>query len=111
MSVQGQYFSSTLVEELFGIWSRYGCRVCSPPSQLKSQLYHIAKFEFQTKPLVALHGIGSGIPPKEESFWASFSVELLHSLHLALSVTAEKVLSILDEPIAANPSEARVLTI
>ena len=108
LSVEGQYFSSTLVEKLFGILSRYGCRVCPPPSQLKSQLYHIAKFEFQTKPLAALHGIGSGIPPKEKSFWASFSVGLLHSLYLALSATAEKVLTILDEPIAANPSEARV---
>ena len=71
-------------------------------------IYHIAKFEFQTKLLAALHGIGTGIPPKEKSFWTSFSVELLYSLYLALSATAEKVLSILDESIAANPSEACV---
>ena len=101
-------FLSALQKKLFTILSRYGCRACPSPSDLRSQLYNIAKYEFQTKPLAAFYGLGSGIPTKQKSFWASFTVQEFYSLYLSLSVSAATVHNILDEPVAENPCEERV---
>ena len=96
-------FSSTLQEKLFTILSHYGCSVCPSTTDLKSELRNVAKYEFQTKPLAALYGIGSGIHLKDKSFWTFFSIKEFHSLYLSFSAIAAKVLSIFDEPITENP--------
>ena len=52
--------------------------------------------------------IGCAIPSNEKQFWDSFTVEELYSLYDSLSVTPEKVLAILDEPIEENSTQATV---
>ena len=83
------------------ILSRYGCRV-----SLRSQLVAIAKYEFEIKPLTAIHSISSGVPKEQKEFWESLSVGELYTLYVAICGTIEKVLEILEEPICENECQS-----
>ena len=78
--------------------------VCPTPQTLRSELSSITKYEFQVKPMAAVCAIASGIPSSKKPFWQSHSLEELYSLYLTVWATHEKVLSLLEEPIATNVS-------
>ena len=101
-------FSKELQDKLICILSRYGSMVCPTPNGLKMQICNVAKYYYTAKPMAAISSIGCGIPSNEKQFWDSFTVEELYSLHDSLSVTPEKVLAILDEPIEENSTQATV---
>lgn len=101
-------FSKELKDKLICIFSHYGSMVSPTPSGLRVQIYNIAKYHYTVKPMAAICSIGCGIPSNEKEFWDSFTVEELYSLYLSLSATPEKVLSILDEPLEENSSQARI---
>ena len=108
MNETGVKFSQHLLPKLMAILSHYGCRVSPSPTTLRSQLVSIAKYEFEIKPLAAIHSISSGVPKEQKEFWESLSVEELYPLYVALCGTAEKVLEILEEPIFENKYQSRV---
>ena len=87
-------FSKSTKAGLVSLLSRYGCRVCPTPQNLESLISSIANFEFLVKPLAAF----SSIPPDEEKFWQSYSVEEFYNLYMAVNATPKAVLAILGEP-------------
>ena len=101
-------FTPKLQASLTNILSRYGCRVSPTPANLKSELWNIAKYELQVKPMAAVYSMRSGIPSNEKPFWDAFSVEQLYAVYLSLSATPEKVLNFIDEPYLENVTQARM---
>ena len=101
-------FSKSTKAGLVSLLSRYGCRVCPTPQNLESLISSTANFEFLVKPLAAFSSMRSGIPPDEEKFWQSYSVEEFYNLYMAVNATPKAVLAILDEPYFENSCEARI---
>ena len=85
-------------------------QVCTPtipnPSNLKSLLVEIARYEFLIKPLGALHALHSGVAVHLE-FWNSFSVKDLYSVYNSLKATPARILEIIKEPTFCNAAEER----
>ena len=98
-------FTHGMQSKLLYIFSQYGCRVCPKPLELRRQIESIAKCALLAKPMAALCAISSGVTLAERPFWQSYSAEDLYTLYMTLTATPGKVLSIIEEPIEANPSE------
>ncbi len=104
----GNSFGDQQRHELIGIFSRYGSRGIPSPDSIKYAILQAAKYEFVIKPCAALTAIHSGIPSKLLGFWEKMTVYEFRSLHLALSASPVKVLSLLDDSCVENPSQERV---
>ena len=83
-------FPAKLQASLTNILSRYGCRVNPTPANLKSELWSIAKYELQIKPMAAVYAMCCGIPGSEKPFWDGFTVEQLYAVYLSLNATPAK---------------------
>ena len=81
-----QHFSPILLSALTSLLSQYNCRQIPNPSNLKSLLVEIARYEFLIKPLGALHALHSGVAVHLE-FWNSLSVKDLYSVYNSLKAT------------------------
>ena len=101
-------YSPRIQLEVVDVLSGYGCRGAPQPSNLRKSIAEAARYTFLVKPAAALSMMNAGIPQTHKSFWKAMSVEKLHSLYLSLSVSVDKVLSILQEPIMRNHSEEEV---
>jgi len=88
-------FTAELQANLTNILSCYGCRVSLTPTNVTSELWNIAKYELQVKPMAAVYAMHSGIPSNEKPFWDTFSVEELYAIYLSLNATPAKVLSLI----------------
>ena len=98
-ALQTPTFSADLEDKLLMILGRSGLRMCpSGSSQLNAKLPDVAKYHFLINPMAAINIMHNGVSPEEKQFWESLGIEELHALYLSLSATAEKVLSIIDEP-------------
>ena len=101
-------FPKYLKESLLTILSAYGCRQIPTPCNLQQMLLQVAKFVFQSMPMLAIVEINSGIPEVHKPFWASKTLDDLYSIYKCLSVTPSKVLALLNEPLFASRAEAVV---
>lgn len=101
-------FSDEMKTALINLLSRYGCREIPTSQSLKRQLFEVAKYEFQLKPLGAISAMNSGITLCERTFWQQQKVEGLHLLYTSLSATPGKILSWIEEPEDLNPCEQKV---
>ena len=97
-------FSPETKASLISILSQYGYRVCPTPGTLRLQLANTAHFEFQIKPLPVSCTIATLLMRRHSA------VEQLYSLYLALNVTPQGILSVIEEPEVGNESQAWVFT-
>ncbi len=81
----GKKFSPYVEEKLLNTLSKYGCRQIPTPSNLKSCLLQIARFEFVCKPAAAISLMNYGVPKALVQFWLSRSVEGVHSIYKTLT--------------------------
>ena len=91
LSVTSDKFTSDLTTRLVGLLSRFQCRDIPTPSQLRSLLIQVARFEFEVKPMTAVNSINSGIPKEHKHFWKVMSVRMLYDIYEML--TASKVVA------------------
>lgn len=101
-------FSDSRRAELASILGRFGSRRLPTFRGLQQEMLEVARFEFLTKPLTAVHAISSGIPKSHRSFWASMSIGDLRAIYMALLASPEKVLEQLQEPEIGSPDQERV---
>ena len=99
-------FSGHQQIQLASILGRFGSMQRPTCKGLRQQIIQVAKFEFLTRPTVA---ISSGVPESHRGFWNILSVKELHAIYLALSATPEKVLEQLQESTVEDSSQDRVL--
>ena len=99
-------FPDQLRESLLTILSAFGCRQIPTPGTLLQVLAQVAKFVFQSTPMIAIMEINSGIPEAHKPFWASKKAEDMYALYQCVSVTPAKVLALLDEPFFMNKAES-----
>ena len=93
---------------LLNTLSRYGCRQIPTPSNLQL-LQQIAKYELCVKPTAAVAAIHAGIPSIHSAFWNNLTVQDVQSLYKSLTVTASRVLGILQFPEPSTHAEERIL--
>lgn len=104
-----QVFTHEMQSMLLNTLSRYGCRQVPTPSNLPQLLQQIAKYELCIKPTAAVAAIHAGIPSIHSAFWNNLTVRDVQSLYKSLTVTASRVLDILQFPEPSNPAEERIL--
>lgn len=104
-----QVFTHEMQSMLLNTLSRYGCRQVPTPSNLQQLLQQIAKYELCVKPTAAVAAIHSGIPSIHSPFWNNLTVQDVQSLYKSLTVTASRVLGILQFPDTTNAAEERIL--
>lgn len=102
-------FSNSEQIKLAAVLGRFGSRQRPTVSGLRQHMIQVARFEFFTKPMVAVQTILSGIPESHRNFWKAMSVNELHAVYLAQSATPEKVLEQLKEPTLVNSDQDRVI--
>jgi len=97
-------FTDKLQASLTNILSCYRCRVSPTPTNLKLELWNIAKYELQVKPMAAVYVTKSfsGIP-------FLLNLKQFYIAYLSLNATPAKVLSIIDKPFLENTSQACAL--
>lgn len=101
-------FSNETKSQLINILSSLGCHQIPQPGNLRGLLVRVARHEFFTKPLEALHALHSGIPTIHHEWWKRFSVERLFGLYKSLNATPQQVINKLKEPDIMEPDEARM---
>ena len=95
-------------ESLLTILSAFGCSQIPTPGTLPQVLAQVAKFVFQSTPMIAIMEINSGIP-KAHCFGLRKKLKIhMYALYQCVSVTPAKVLALLDEPIFMNKAESVV---
>ena len=62
LAVTGSAFPDSLKERLIKIMSAFNCRQIPTPGSLRPTLLQVSKNVFQSKPMLALSEINSGIP-------------------------------------------------
>lgn len=108
VKVQESSFGISLTTRLIAILSRFGCRQVPQPHSLSTILVQVARHEFISRPFAAITLMNSGIPPEHRSFWQHRTVDQLHAMYVALNVSVQKVLDLIDEPVCTHPNEERV---
>ena len=101
-------FESSLVEDIIGILSRFGCRQIPNHLNLAKLIEDVARYEFCIKPAAALALIHSGIPHNHKPFWQRKSAHDMHDSFYAMTVTPTKVLSLLEFSTPNNENESRI---
>jgi len=110
LNAKGPVFSEDLQTKLVAIISRFGGRQVPTPLNLKNLVIQLAKYQFQSKPMIATVAAHSGIPDFERPFWESRGVGGVHSIYMSLVATSAKVLAMIEEPDGMNASENRIFT-
>ena len=105
----GDKFSEDLQERLLDILSLYGCRTIPLPSQLTTTLIQSANYLFVHKSLSVIMKIHSGIPKEHQRFWKSKRVEDLVEIYRLLTLSPEKVLSLMSFPRTNTPGQLRAV--
>ena len=75
----------------FRPWTHYNC---GPPTT-----FHLP---------TPLYEQWNTIPPQNHHFWQQKSIHSLYAVYLALYVSAQKLLDLIEEPILTHPNEQRV---
>ena len=101
-------FPSALQCDVLSVLSRYGCRDVPNPRNLKKIIIDVSNFEFVMKPSLAISLMNQGIPEKHCGFWSKMSIVELHDIYNALSVSANRVLSMLEDPKCLNENQERI---
>ena len=87
-------FPDHVQEKMLNILSRFGCRQIPAPASLVACIEDIAKYEFITKPAVAIFSVHSGIPKSHKDFWNKQSISSISIIYNDLTVTPEKILNL-----------------
>jgi hypothetical protein len=85
------------------------CREIPTPKNVRQLLIKVARYEFTVKLLGALYSLHSGVPRDYFPFFSKFSVNQLHDLYVALSVTPLSVLGMISECDDTDANYSRVL--
>lgn len=99
--------STEMKHEVISVLSRLGCRDVPTPTNLPQLIINVAKYEFCTKAAAAASMMHSGIPDKHRKFWIEMGVDGISSVYACLTVTSDKILSVLESD-PRNPAEERV---
>ena len=106
----GDKFSGDMQERLLHILSLYyGCQTIPLPSQLRTTLVQAANYFFVHKSLSVIMKIHSGIPKEHQRFWKSKKVEDLVEIYHLLTLSPEKVLSLMSFPRTNTPGQLRAV--
>ena len=108
LAVTGSTFPDSLKERLIEILSAFNCRQVPTPETLRQTLLQVSKYVFQSKPMLAICEINSGIPEVHKPFWSPKITDDVCALYRCMSVTPSKLLALLQEPIFSNKAEATV---
>ena len=105
---QNDSFSADLEANIFRILSCYGCRHLPNPGYLEELPVQCARCVFLTMPASVLALMHGGIPHLHLPFWKSYSIDELHALLTSLTVSAQKIQDLLEEPQFATPEQETV---
>ena len=95
---KGRAFPPTILMYLLEICSSFGSREVPQPTNIKSILLDVAKFEFLLKPATAISIMHSGISATHNVFWSQQSIDDLHDIYSTLTVSPARVLSMIEDP-------------
>ena len=104
----GSTFPDSLKGRLIEIVSAFNCRQVPTPGALRQTLLQVSKYVFQSKPMLAISEINSGIPEVHRPFWSSKVADDVRALYRCMSITPSKLLALLLEPMFSNKAEATV---
>ena len=93
---KGSSFLDDVRAVVVSIFSRLGCRDIPTPGNLIELMAKAAKFEFCCKPSAAVAMMNSRVSPEHRGFWERLGVVGIQKLYSLLSVSRNKVLSLLD---------------
>ena len=99
-------FPTNILRQLITLLTRFGCRTIPTPSSLREMVRNVAVYEFCVKPLAAITLMNTGI---HNGFWSTKTPNDIQKIHITLTATPIKVLSMLDFPDTVNPAEDRVV--
>ena len=106
-SESGSQFTEDIKTKLIDIFSRYGCREVPRPCNFTQLITDIAQFEMTIKPSAIITMIHDGVPNHLKSFFQGMTVPELHNLVQDLTVSRERILSLLTPNEFENPSQER----
>ena len=101
-------FSPKMTQDLLGILTNFGCCLPPEPGTLATMIEQVAKYEFVTKPAAGIGLINAGIPKKHQDFWSRLSAKGIKKLYDNLTISSQRVLSLLSFPNFCTAQEERV---
>lgn len=101
-------YPQKLTTKLIDLFSRYDCLEVPKAENILRLCQHSAHYLFIDKPFSVISDMGKGIPEQHHAFWDEKGVLGLYYLYLALTVTPEKALECIEEPVFLDPAEQRV---
>ena len=101
-------FSPSMAEGLVSILSRFGCRQMPNHLILPKLIEDMARYELCVKPAAALALVHAGIPHSHQLFWQKKNASDVHDLFYGMTVTPNKVLSLMEFLGPKNENESRV---
>ena len=108
--VKDDQFIPKVRDKLMNLFSKFGLRQTPTPSKFKEVLVQAAKYEFLIKPMPAISLMHSGIPQRDQDFWATLSTDKLYDLYRLLTANPEKLLTLIEEPDFMNAAQERVFS-
>ncbi len=101
-------FPPELADKIMCTLSRFNCRMLPTPANMSNLILQIARYEFVTKPAAGIEMIHSGIPLCHKSFWEALSSQDIFKIYKNLTVSPEKVASLLSRSEFNSPQEERI---
>ena len=101
------YFTKECREEMLSILSYHGCIDMPTPDNLIELIVKVAKFQFCLKSTASVIAMHTGIPPEHKRFWETQGVQGIQQLYLSLSLSRQKILSLIHCQ-CKSPAEERV---
>ena len=101
-------YPQKLSAKLINLFSRYDCLEVPTSKNILALCQQSARYQFIHKPFSAITNMGKGVPTAHYQFWDEKGVLGLYQVYLALTVTPEKVLECIEEPLFLDNSEQRV---
>jgi len=80
---------------MLSILSCHGCTDMPTPDNLIELIVKEAKFQFCFKSTAIIVAMHTGIPPEHKRFWENQGVQGILSLYLSLSLSRQKILSLI----------------
>ena len=101
-------YPQELSNKLIDVFSRYDCLETPKAGNILALCQQSACYLFINMPFSAISNMGKGIPRAHYRFWDEKGVLGLYQVYLALTVTPEKVLECIEEPLFLDAAEQRV---
>ena len=108
LAVNVESFPPNVMQDLIGILANFVCRSPPKPSTLTSIIEQVGICEFIVKPAAGIRLINSGIPKSHQNFWMDLSIDGVKKIYDNLTISSDKILSLLVFPEFCTPQEERV---